>query len=153
MPKTPAKSAASDKLDLKQLDQLSKWLESSSMEEVEIESAGTRIRLRKPGSGVVSYASAPAAAPQTSAPAAKPEADTANAFKSPMVGTFYRSTSPDASPLVKEGDQVSVGQPLAIIEAMKTMNQIESDRAGTVKKILAANAQAVEFGQPLFIIQ
>lgn len=156
MPATPKPSKASDKLDLKQLDQLAKWLESSSMEEVEIEAAGTRIRLRKPGSGMVSYAAAaPAPVPQAApAPAAaKPETDSANAFKSPMVGTFYRAASPDAAPFVKEGDKVSVGQPLGIIEAMKTMNQIESDRAGTVTKVLAGNAQAVEFGQPLFIIQ
>lgn len=162
MPDSTAKKPAqpqvqqelSGKIDLKQLDQLAKWLETTGLEEVEIETAGTRLRLRKPSTAVMH------AAPVHSAPAhvptplkAEPTVDTASHFKSPMVGTFYRATSPDGAPLVKEGDTVSVGQPLAIIEAMKTMNQIESDRAGTVTKILVSNAQAVEYGQPLFIIQ
>jgi acetyl-CoA carboxylase biotin carboxyl carrier protein len=144
------------KFDLKQLDQLAKWLETTGLEEVEIESAGTRLRLRKPGVAVAAVAApvvaapAPAAAPATKA---EPAADSANSFKSPMVGTFYRAGSPDAAPFVKEGDSVVAGQVLGIIEAMKTMNQIESDRAGTVTKILVANAQAVEYGQPMFIIQ
>lgn len=144
-----------NKIDLSQLTDLAKWLESTGLEEVEVEAAGTRIRLKKQGSGVpVTYA-APVASLAAPAPAAaQPAAEsTANAFKSPMVGTFYRASSPDAAPFVKEGDTVSAGQPLAIIEAMKTMNTIESDRSGTVTKVLVSNAQAVEFGQPLFIIQ
>lgn len=144
-----------EKLDLKQLDQLAKWLETTGLEEVEIEMDDTRIRLRKPSAAMVSYAApaAPVAAAPAAAATAAPEADSANTFKSPMVGTFYRAASPDAAPFVKEGDTVSVGQPLAIIEAMKTMNQIEADRSGTIVKVLATNAQAVEFGQPLFVIQ
>jgi acetyl-CoA carboxylase biotin carboxyl carrier protein len=150
-PKKPANSS----VDMKQLTELAKWLETTGLEEVEIESNGTRLRLRKPGSAATYTAlpAAPAASPAPAAAAAPTVQDTANQFKSPMVGTFYRATSPDAAALVKEGDSVTVGQPLAIIEAMKTMNQIESDRAGTVTKILVANAQAVEYGQPLFIIQ
>lgn len=152
-PTTPASG-----IDLKQLDQLAKWLETTGLEEVEIETHGTRLRLRKPGAAVASYAAAPvAAAPAASAASAAPSPaaapDTASQFKSPMVGTFYRASSPDAPAMVKEGDTVTVGQPLGIIEAMKTMNQIESDRAGTVVKVLISNAQAVEYGQPLFIIQ
>ncbi|RYG61460.1 MAG: acetyl-CoA carboxylase biotin carboxyl carrier protein [Alphaproteobacteria bacterium] len=142
-------------MDLKQLDQLAKWLETTGLEEVEIETSGTRLRLRKPGVAVTAVAAPVAAAPQAAAaPAAAPVANNdAITFKSPMVGTFYRAGSPDAAPFVKEGDVVSVGQPIAIIEAMKTMNQIEADRAGTITKVFAQNAQAVEFGQPLFIIQ
>ena len=152
-PKKPAPAA----FDLKQLNELAKWLEGTGLEEVEIESHGTRLRLRKPGAAMTAVA-----VPQTSHSATNAENGTPNAqhptpnaseFKSPMVGTFYRAGSPDAAPFVKEGDKVSAGQPLAIIEAMKTMNSIESDRAGTVTKVLAQNAQAVEYGQPLFIIQ
>ncbi len=148
------KKPESGAIDLKQLDQLAKWLETTGLEEVEIETAGTRLRLRKPG--VATVAAAPvvqAVAPATPAAAAPAPAVDANAFKSPMVGTFYRSSSPDAAPFVKEGDTVSAGQTLGIIEAMKTMNQIEADKGGTVTKILVQNAQAVEYGQPLFIIQ
>lgn len=146
------KKPESGAINLKQLDQLAKWLETTGLEEVEIETAGTRLRLRKPGTAVA-MAAAPVAAPQAAAAPAAPANSDANTFKSPMVGTFYRAGSPDAAPFVKEGDTVAAGQPLAIIEAMKTMNQIEADRAGTVTKVLVQNAQAVEFGQPLFIIQ
>lgn len=142
--------------DIKQLDQLAKWLEGTGLEEVEIESHGTRLRLRKPGVAMATVAAAPVAASVPAATAATVEAPAetaANAFKSPMVGTFYRSGSPDSAPFIKEGDKVAAGQTLGIIEAMKTMNQIEADRAGTVTKILVQNAQAVEYGQPLFIIQ
>ena len=141
--------------DIKQLDQLAKWLEGTGLEEVEIESHGTRLRLRKPGMAVAAVAApVQAAAPAAAAPVAEAAAEvSANAFKSPMVGTFYRSSSPDSAPFIKEGDKVSAGQTLGIIEAMKTMNQIEADRSGTVTKILVQNAQAVEYGQPLFIIQ
>lgn len=148
------KKPAESKIDLKQLDQLAKWLETTGLEEVEIETAGTRLRLRKPGVAMVA-APQPQVAAQTPVKSEAPAPQSAElpTFKSPMVGTFYRATSPDSAPLVKEGDSVTIGQPLAIIEAMKTMNTIESDRAGTITKILVANAQAVEFGQPLFIIQ
>ena len=151
----PESKSAPAPFDIKQLDQLAKWLEGTGLEEVEIESHGTRLRLRKPGVAVAAVAAAPVQAAMPAATAAKVEApaDNANAFKSPMVGTFYRSGSPDAAPFIKEGDKVSAGQTLGIIEAMKTMNQIEADRAGTVTKILVQNAQAVEYGQPLFIIQ
>ena len=150
------KPAVSGTIDIKQLTELAKWLETTGLEEVEIETNGTRMRLRKPGAAVHHAAPAAAPAPSAHVPAPlkpEPTADSASHFKSPMVGTFYRASSPDSPPLVKEGDSVSIGQTLAIIEAMKTMNQIESDRAGTVVKVLASNAQAVEYGQPLFIIQ
>ena len=84
--------------------------------------------------------------------AAEPEVQ-GHAVRSPMVGTFYASPSPDASAFVKEGDTVSAGQTLCIIEAMKILNQIESDKAGKITKILVENGQPVEFDQPLFIIE
>jgi acetyl-CoA carboxylase biotin carboxyl carrier protein len=85
----------------------------------------------------------------TPAPAAEPEG---HAVKSPMVGTFYRAASPGAKPFVDVGDEVQVGDPLCIIEAMKLMNEIEADRAGVVKAILVENGQPVEYGQPLVVI-
>ncbi len=91
-----------------------------------------------------------AAAPE--APAAPAEPDLSNALTSPMVGTAYLSSEPDSAPFVKVGDTVSEGQTVLIIEAMKTMNQIPSPRAGTVRQILVANAEPVEFGHPLMII-
>ncbi|MFZ2586857.1 MAG: acetyl-CoA carboxylase biotin carboxyl carrier protein [Alphaproteobacteria bacterium] len=141
---------ASPKLDLKALQQLADWLDASTMEEAEIETGGVRLRLKKPGSGMVmAQAPSPKAPVITVADNGPP----ANAFTSPMVGTFYRSSGPDAAPFVNEGDAVKVGQTLCIIEAMKTMNQIAADKAGVVKKIIATNAQPVEFGQPLFVIE
>jgi len=81
-----------------------------------------------------------------------PVIEEGHAVKSPMVGTFYRSSSPDSKPFVEVGDTVAVGDTLCIIEAMKLLNEIESDKAGIVKKILVDNAMAVEYGEPLFII-
>ena len=86
------------------------------------------------------------------APIVAPAEPEGHAIKSPMVGTFYRSASPGAKAFVEIGDSVQVGDPLCIIEAMKLMNEIEADRAGVVKAILAENGQAVEYGQPLVII-
>ena len=96
-------------------------------------------------------APAPAAA-EPEAPAAAAEPDLANALTSPMVGTAYLSSEPDSEPFVKVGDTVTEGQTVLIIEAMKTMNQIPSPRAGTVRQILVDNAEPVEFGHPLMII-
>lgn len=141
-------------LDYKGMDKLAKWLETSGMEEVEIEQDDLRIRLRRPGSGTVAYAAAPQAVAAAPAAAAAPVAEAApqNTFNSPMVGTYYHASSPESAPFVKVGDAVQKGQTLAIIEAMKTMNPIESDRAGTIQKILVNNAQPVEYGQPMFVI-
>jgi acetyl-CoA carboxylase biotin carboxyl carrier protein len=101
----------------------------------------------------VQTAAAPAAAPPAEAPAAAAEPDLANALTSPMVGTAYLSSEPGTDAFVKVGDTVSEGQTVLIIEAMKTMNQIPSPRAGTVRRILVANAEPVEFGHPLMIIE
>ena len=94
---------------------------------------------------------APAATPAPAvAPAAAPAAAVANCMKSPMVGTFYRSSSPTADPFVTEGQSVKEGDTLCIIEAMKMMNQVQADRSGVIKKILVDNGSTVEFDQPLF---
>lgn len=96
----------------------------------------------------------PAAAPvQENAQQEQPETLDGNVVKSPLVGTFYNAPSPDAEPYVKVGDTVKKGQVLAIIEAMKLMNEIESEFEGTVEKILVSNEEVVEFGQPLFVIK
>jgi acetyl-CoA carboxylase biotin carboxyl carrier protein len=125
--------------------------------ELEIESMGLRIRV------VRGHAPVTMAAPALAAPAglsqsetAAPVADTvpgAITIEAPMVGTFYRATNPEATPFVSEGDTVKEGQTLCIIEAMKLMNEIESKVAGRVVKILVENAQPVEFGQPLFLVE
>ncbi|WP_406021737.1 acetyl-CoA carboxylase biotin carboxyl carrier protein [Succinivibrio sp.] len=100
---------------------------------------------------VVAQAPAPAAAPAApAAPVAEAAVDASKLMKSPMVGTFYRSASPTASPFVEVGASVKEGDTLCIIEAMKMMNQIQADRAGVIKKILVENGSAVEFDQPLF---
>ncbi|NOS96312.1 MAG: acetyl-CoA carboxylase biotin carboxyl carrier protein, partial [Methylotenera sp.] len=96
------------------------------------------------------YAAAPQAA--VAIAEAAPAVEEGHAVNSPMVGTFYRSPSPDAKSFVEVGDTVAIGDTLCIIEAMKLLNEIESDKAGVVKKILVDNGQAVEYGEPLFII-
>ena len=97
-------------------------------------------------------AAAPVGAAEAAAAAETPAAPAGNVVKSPLVGTFYAAPAEDAAPFVKVGDSVKEGQVLAIVEAMKLMNEIESDFSGTVTEILVENGQAVEFGQPLFVI-
>jgi len=125
--------------------------------ELEIESMGLRVRVVR-GHAPVTVAAPPAAVP---ASLSQPEAAGQAAelvpggiiIEAPMVGTFYRATNPEATPFVSEGDTVKEGQTLCIIEAMKRMNEIESKVAGRVVKILVENAQPVEFGQPLFLVE
>lgn len=103
-----------------------------------------------PAQAAAPAAAAPAAA--AAAPAAAP-AETGHVVKSPMVGTFYRASGPNAKPFVEVGQQVKEGDPICIIEAMKIMNEIEADKSGTIVKVLAENGQPVEFGQPLIVIE
>jgi acetyl-CoA carboxylase biotin carboxyl carrier protein len=140
--------------------ELALLLDETSLTEIEIERAGLRVRVARNISVAASlpqaYAPALAAASAPAAPVAAPVADLAKhpgVVPSPMVGTVYWSPEPGAKPFVEVGTKVSAGQTLVIIEAMKTMNQIPSPRAGTVTQILVEDGQPVEFGEPLMIIE
>jgi len=140
-------------MDLRKLKTLIDLVSDSNVSELEITEAEGKVRIVKSGpSAVTHYAPAPHY-PQ--APVAAPVAEVAagHTVKSPMVGTFYRSSSPGAKAFVEVGDTVKEGETICIIEAMKILNEIEADKAGTVTRILCENGQAVEYGQPLFIIE
>jgi acetyl-CoA carboxylase biotin carboxyl carrier protein len=150
-------------MDIRKVKKLIELLEESDVAEIEIHEGEESVRISRGSTAVVApmaapvavtpAAPAPAAAPAT-APTATAESEIqGHAVRSPMVGTFYSAPSPEASAFVKEGDTVSAGQTLCIIEAMKILNQIESDKAGKITKILVENGQPVEFDQPLFIIE
>ncbi len=157
-------------MDIKDIQDLIKLVNRSSLTEVEIENGDFRLRIRRKADGQLMYAApaipyaqnpspAPVAeyaatlAPQPIAEAPKaPVSSHLLEFKSPMIGTFYRSSSPDSDPFVKVGDVVSKGQVLCIIEAMKLFNEIESEIEGKVVKILVDDARPVEYDQPLFLI-
>jgi acetyl-CoA carboxylase biotin carboxyl carrier protein len=149
-------------MDLRKLKKLIDLVEESGISELELTEDGEKVRISRnftanaPAQHYANYAPQQYAAPQAAVPVAAveaaPVADEGHAVKSPMVGTFYRSPSPDAKSFVEVGDTVAIGDTLCIIEAMKLLNEIESDKAGVVKKILVDNGQAVEYGEPLFII-
>ncbi|MBS0448082.1 MAG: acetyl-CoA carboxylase biotin carboxyl carrier protein [Proteobacteria bacterium] len=154
-------------MDLRKLKTLIDLVSESNISELEITEADGKVRIVKADLSRPAYAvaapampsamppeamAAPVAATPAVAPAAPP-ADTGHQVKSPMVGTFYRSASPGAKAFVEVGSTVKEGEPICIIEAMKIMNEIEADKSGTVARILCENGQAVEFGQPLFIIE
>ena len=150
-------------MDLRKLKTLIDLVSESNVSELEITEAEGKVRIVKGPVGgpvamavpavvpaaVATPAAAPAAAP---APAAEPAAETGHTVKSPMVGTFYSASSPDAKPFVQVGSVIKAGDTICIIEAMKILNEIEADHSGTVTKILVDNGQAVEYGQPMFII-
>jgi len=146
-------------MDIRKVKKLIELLEESDVAEIEIHEGEESVRISR-GSSAVTMMAAPAApvpmpaAPAAPAPAAapvEPEIE-GHVIKAPMVGTFYRAPSPGAKSFVDEGQSVNAGDTLCIIEAMKILNQIESDKAGTVKKVLVENGQPVEFNQPLFVI-
>lgn len=153
-------------MDLRKLKTLIDLVSESGISELEVNEGEDRVRIVNAGSpapaGQVVYANpapAPAmqAAPAAAAPAAAPApeapaAETGFVARSPMVGTFYRAPNPESPNFVSIGDTVKVGQTLCIIEAMKLLNEIESEKAGVIKEILCENGQGVEFDQPLFII-
>jgi len=148
-------------MDLRKLKTLIDLVSDSNVSELEITEAEGKVRIVKSsGAPLVTQqpAAAMVAAPAVVAIAAAPVADaapvleTSHAVKSPMVGTFYRSASPGAKAFVEAGDIVKEGDTICIIEAMKILNEIEADKSGTVRKILCENGQAVEYGQPLFLI-
>lgn len=151
-------------MDLRKLKTLIDLVSESNVSELEITEADGKVRIVKglPPPVVVAAAPAPvvaapvaAAVAAAAAPAvvAEPAPTSGHPVKSPMVGTFYRSASPGAKAFVEVGDTIQEGEPICIIEAMKIMNEIEADKSGTVSKILCENGQAVEFGQPLFVIE
>lgn len=150
-------------MDLRKLKTLIDLVSESNVSELEITEAEGKVRIVKSG-GAPMVMQAPvmpqtqAAAPVSSAPvvpaeAAAPAAPAGHAVKSPMVGTFYRSSSPGAKAYVEVGSQVKEGETICIIEAMKILNEIEADKSGTITRILCENGQAVEYGQPLFMIE
>lgn len=148
-------------MDIRKVKKLIELLEASSVDEIEIKEGEESVRISRNTGAPIAMA-APVAAPAMPAPAAlapapvTPEAaapSAANAVKSPMVGTFYRSPSPDAAPFVEVGQNVRVGDVLCIVEAMKMMNQIEADRAGTITAVHAENGDPVEFDQPLITVE
>ncbi len=148
-------------MDLRKLKTLIDLVSDSNVSELEITEAEGKVRIVKSSGAplvmqqpAVAMVAAPLAAPVAAAPALEPApvVETSHAVKSPMVGTFYRSASPGAKPFVEVGDVVKEGETICIIEAMKILNEIEVDKSGTVSKILCQNGQAVEYGQPLFLI-
>lgn len=152
-------------MDLRKLKKLIDLVEESGIAELELTEEGETVRISRnftssaptqqhyANYAPAQYSAMPQAqAPQATAVADAPVVEEGHAVKSPMVGSFYRSSSPDAKPFVEVGDTVAVGDTLCIIEAMKLLNEIESDKAGVVKKILVDNGLAVEYGEPLFII-
>ncbi len=146
-------------IDQQLIRDLAGILEETNLTEIEVEQDDLRIRVSRTPAAVQAYAPAPvaaAAAPaaQAAAAPAAPVADVSkNAVPSPMVGTAYGAPAPGATPFIEVGQKVKEGQTLLIIEAMKTMNQIPSPRAGTVTAILFEDAQPVEFGEPLVVIE
>jgi acetyl-CoA carboxylase biotin carboxyl carrier protein len=145
-------------MDLRKLKKLIDLVEESGITELEVTEGEEKVRIAKNSAQAVTQVSAmPMAMPVAAAPAAAASAAAAveegYVIKAPMVGTFYRSSAPGAKPFVDVGQKVAVGDTLCVIEAMKLMNEIETDRAGTVKSILVENGQPVEYGEPLFIIE
>jgi acetyl-CoA carboxylase biotin carboxyl carrier protein len=153
-------------MDLRKLKTLIDLVSESGISELEVTEGEGKVRIVKNAPPVyvqpsASYAPqyaapAPVAGPAAEAPAAPatpaPVAQQGHVVTSPMVGTFYRAPSPGAEPFVQVGDTVKEGQTICIIEAMKLLNEIESDKSGVVKEILVDNGQAVEYGQPLFVV-
>lgn len=145
-------------MDLRKLKTLIELVENSGIAELELTEGEEHVRISRSSSVAAPmqqyYAAAPQAAPAPAAApiAAAPVVPEGHIVKSPMVGSFYRSPSPGANSFVDIGQSVNEGDTLCIIEAMKLLNEIEADKAGVIKAILVENGQAVEFGQPLFII-
>lgn len=149
-------------MDLRKLKTLIDLVSESNVSELEITEAEGKVRIVKSAPVGVQPMMAAAPAAVVTAPAvavaapvvvAEPEAPKGHVVKSPMVGTFYRSASPGAKAFADVGSQIKEGEPICIVEAMKIMNEIESDKTGVVTQILVENGHAVEYGQPLFVIE
>lgn len=155
-------------MDIRKVKKLIELLEESNIDEIEIKEGEESVRIsRNSGAALVAAQAAPAyaapvaaapapavapAAPAVEAPSPAPAAPSGHRITSPMVGTFYRAPSPSSPPFVEVGQAVKVGDVVCIVEAMKMMNQIEADKAGTVEAILVDNGEPVEFDQPLIVI-
>ena len=146
-------------MDIRKVKKLIELLEESNIAEIEIHEGEESVRISRAGT-LAAPVPAPAPVAAIAAAAAEPAADTqpddtpaGHAVRSPMVGTFYRAPTPGAKPFVTEGQTVNAGDTLCIIEAMKILNQIESDKSGKVIKIVVENGEPVEYDQPLFIIE
>jgi len=176
--KTIGRPAKAPRVNLKDLKKLIDMMRKAELSEVHIEQEGLKINLKKdeksplaqalPAAAPVAASSAPAAhalaapvahvaahgvAPAVVPAAAAPPVEEGEVVHSPMVGTLYRASSPDSGPFVKEGSRVEVGQTVCIIEAMKLMNEIKAETAGTLVRFLCENTQPVEFGQPLYLLK
>ena len=166
-PKAPADPVEAPAIDARLVRKIADILKDTGLSEIEVEHAGLKIRVAREltaapvnyvQAAAPAYAPAPVAtpapvAPATEAAAPAPAAARGDAVKSPMVGTAYLSPQPGADPFVKVGDSVSAGQTLLIVEAMKTMNPIQAPRDGVVAEILVGDAQPVEFGEPLVLLE
>jgi len=164
--KSPGKAAENSRggpmsgVELVELKRLIRLVLETGIGELEVSAGGRTVRItaRPEGASLAAVAHAAGPTERTGAPAETPAPpaaapDTTVAIASPMVGTFYRAPAPDADPYVEVGDRVEVGQTVCIVEAMKLMNEIEAETRGRVVKILVENAQPVEFGQKLFLVQ
>jgi len=153
-------------MDLNLIRKLVKLVDSSEVTDLEIEENGTRVKIAKKIRGIQAVAqpqiltpsqpvtqTQPAAKAEAEAPAKEEAKANLHEIHSPIVGTFYRAPAPDADPYVQVGDTVSQGSVLCIVEAMKLMNEIESDVSGKIVKILVENGKPVEYNQPLFLVQ
>lgn len=162
-PKSSPAKLKNEEIDATLVRQLADILNDTSLTEIEVERGELRIRVAREvvSAPVMQYAAAPAAvaapapaaAPAAAAPAAAPAAKAGETVKSPMVGTAYLQASPEAPPFVKVGDKVKKGQTLIIVEAMKTMNPIQAPRDGVVAEVLVGDAQPVEYGEPLVLLE
>jgi acetyl-CoA carboxylase biotin carboxyl carrier protein len=169
-PSKPTASPAIGNPELQIIEQLLRYMSENNLEEFEYSSGDLKIRLKKPSAGSVvglprqlaapeiiiassagtQAAAAPSTAPSSPSPESRATSDDMHLVKSPIVGTYYGSPSPGAEPFAKVGGYVETGQTLCIVEAMKLMNEIESDISGEVLRIFVENGQPVEYGQPLF---
>jgi acetyl-CoA carboxylase biotin carboxyl carrier protein len=154
-------------MDIRKIKKLIELLQESDLAEIEVQEGEESVRISRVGKGVQTVMTAPLAtngqvsaappppapAPQPPAAPAQPEAPKGHVITSPIVGSFYRAPAPGAPPFVEVGQRVKVGDTLCVIEAMKMLNQIESDKDGVVAAILVENGQPVEYGQPLFVIE
>jgi len=139
-------------VNFKELKDLISLMKDNDLSEIEVETEGSKIKLKRGDESFLQAAQAPAELPPAPEEPQKPEPVMVQTIKSPMVGTFYASPAPDADPYIKAGTKIEVGQVVCIVEAMKLMNEIKSEIRGTVTEVLIQNGEPVEFGQPMFAV-